>query len=63
MTVSELYEYTKSKGDKYLNYPIILKLPYNTELDVNIDYEIGSAKVSTDKELGDGYIFIMPDLD
>ena len=63
MTVREIYEQTKVKGEKYLDCPVLLCLPYNTELEPNTYYEIGASKVGGKDDVGDEYVLVMPDLE
>lgn len=63
MTVREIYDKTRAKGEKYLDCPVLLCLPYNTTLEPDIYYEIGASKVGSNDDVGDGYVLVMPDLE
>lgn len=63
MTVREIYDRTKAKGEKYLDCPMLLKLPPNTTIEPDIYYEIDCSKVGSNDNVGDGYVLVMLDLE
>lgn len=63
MTVREIYKKTEAKGEKYLDCPVLLCLPYNTTIEPDIYYEIVCSKVGSQDDVGDNYVLVMLDLD
>ena len=63
MTIRQLYENTKAKGEKYLDCPMLLCLPPNTIIEPDIYYEIGTSKIGSDDDVGDDYVLVILDLE
>ncbi len=61
MTIREIYEHAKKKGDQYLDCPVLLQLPYNTTLDSDVAYEVGFYKTV---DFVDGnFVYVIPCVD
>ena len=63
MSVREIYNMTRAKGEKYLDCPVLLNLPPNTVIEPDIYYEIRASKVGSENDVGDDYVLVMLELE